>query len=76
MLGSRALPRLKAKAVETQQLLPLAAKLVKEHPQHLGTTGVFLSGAIARLNRTCKTLHEQPRKMSASALESVQTDYK
>ena len=72
MLGTRALPRLKAKAAETRHLLPLAVKLVSEYKGQLGEHGFFIKGAVENLAAVYKVMRESPRKMPPAKIAALE----
>eukprot|EP00969_Alexandrium_andersonii_P008896 389276-Alexandrium_andersonii.AAC.1 len=50
MLSSKDVPRLKAKAAETRNLVPLCVQLVSEHPRKLGQGAALLKAATEQLD--------------------------
>ena len=66
-------PRLKAKAAETRNLLPLLVDLCRENLQFLGEGGNFLYLATQELNKVHVIMKREPRRMSAAGLTTMQS---
>ena len=71
MLGPPSRPRLKAKAAESRNLIPLAVQLCIENFQFLGPQAAYLQGACQELHRFYKTMDLEPRIMSKSGLDII-----
>eukprot|EP00969_Alexandrium_andersonii_P357058 15447931-Alexandrium_andersonii.AAC.1 len=72
MLSTRDVPRLKAKAPETRNLVPLCAQLVSEHPRRLGRGAALLKAAAEQLHLVYKTMQAEPRQMTPAGLKVLQ----
>eukprot|EP00969_Alexandrium_andersonii_P069544 3068091-Alexandrium_andersonii.AAC.1 len=71
MLGLREVPRLGAKAAETQNLLPLCVQLRRECPAALGRSGAFLKAACDEMTAFDATMERGPRAMSQPGLNAL-----
>ena len=71
MLSSQTCPRLKAKAAESRNLLPLCLQLVQEG-HDLGASGNCLVEATKALCAFYDTMWAEPRQMSAGGLDKLQ----
>ena len=73
MLGPVANPRLKAKAAESRNLVPLLSVLCDEHPTCLGERGVFLKMCCLHLNSFYETMQVEGRQMTSGGLHQLRS---
>ena len=72
MLGPKAAPVLKAKAMETHCLVPLMADLLNEHGRCFGLKLVHLQSCVTNLLRLLAVIKREPRSMTRSGIDTIQ----
>ena len=72
MLTSLQQPRLKAKAAESRNLVPLLPQLCEEHMACLGDRAANLTFACQALHSFYQIMNSEPRQMSALGLRQLQ----
>jgi len=72
-VGSVAKPRLRSKAAECRNLVPLMSQLCTENPQCLGDRGMHLQICCTQLALFYKTMESEPRHMSSAGLRTLQS---
>ena len=72
MLSSVQQPRLKAKAAESRNLVPLLTQLCEEHFASLGDRAANLKCACEALHSFYQTMNSEPRQMSDLGLRKLQ----
>jgi hypothetical protein len=72
MLGKLKEPRLKAKAAETRNIIPLLTQLCAENSGFLGEHGPYLAAACTELKRFYDTMTGSPRVMNKTSLAALE----
>ena len=73
MIGPNTNPRLKAKAAESRNLVPLLTQLCSENSDLLGEGGMHLKLCCTLLDRFYQIMREQPRRMPEASLAELQS---
>ena len=73
MLSSLAKPRLKSKAAECRNLIPLLPQLCAENPDSLGDRSVHLQACCTALAQFYDVMQAEPRIMSPGGLRDLQS---
>ena len=71
MLSKPALPKLKAKAAETRNLLPLCPLICRENMGCLGERAEYLVAAADELVKVYEVMQDEPRRMTPDGLRAL-----
>ena len=71
MLGEQDKPRLKAKAAETRNLIPLLVQICAENRPYLGAHGNYIEAACVELHGFYTLLRRESRVLSSDALSTL-----